>query len=138
MLSLKQFERYQMSRHLKEWRESEWDSVARFLLTARLWQEAVKNIGEYWFGIPSVPRFQVAWKFPESIARIVGVPPYMLSRVHCDNALCLKSVPRMADEDIYPQSITDAWIQCHVSEHILNNREARKILANYAKTLATV
>lgn len=114
MLSLKQFERYQMSRHLKEWRESEWDRVARFLLTARMWQEAIKNIGEYWFGIPSVPRFQVAWKFPKSIARTISVPSYMLSRVHCDNALYLKSVPRMTDEDIYPQSITDAWIQRHV------------------------
>lgn len=124
MLSQAQFERYQMSRHLKEWRESEWDKVARFLLTARLWQEAVKNIGEYWFGIPSVPRFQVAWEFPKSIARTVGMPPYILSRVRCDNALCLKS-------------ITDAWIQCHVPEHILTNREARKILDNYAKTLVT-
>lgn len=125
MLPLKQFERYQMSRHLKEWRESEWDKVARFLLTARLWQEALKNIGEYWFGLPTTPKFNVVWKFPEHIARTIGVPSYMLSRVSCDNALCLKS-------------ITDAWIQCHVSEHILNNREARKILDNYAKTLATV
>lgn len=39
LLSLKKFERCQMSYHLKG-----------------IWQEAVKNIGEYWFGIPSVPR----------------------------------------------------------------------------------
>ena len=138
MLSQAQFERYQMSRYLKEWRESEWDKTARLLLTARLWQEAIKNIGEYWFGIPSVPRFQVAWEFPKSITRTIGVPLYMLSRAHCDNALCLKSILKMADEDIYPQSITDAWIQCHVHEHILNNQEARKILDTYAKTLVTV
>ena len=52
----------------------------------------------------------------ESIARTISVPSYMLSRVHCDNALCLKSIPKMADEDIYPKSITDAWIQRHVHE----------------------
>lgn len=114
MLSQAQFERYQMSRYLKEWRESEWDKTARFLLTARLWQEAIKNIGEYWFGLPTTPKFNVVWKFPEHIARTISVPSYMLSRVHCDNALCLKSIPKMADEDIYPKSITDAWIQRHV------------------------
>lgn len=114
MLSQAQFERYQMSRYLKEWRESEWDKTARFLLTARLWQEAVKNIGEYWFGLPTTPKFNVVWKFPEHIARTIGVPSYMLSRVPCDNALCLKSIPKMADEDIYPKSITDTWIQRHV------------------------
>lgn len=113
MLSQAQFERYQLSRYLKEWRESK---TARFLLTALMWQEAIKNIGEYWFGIPSVPRFQVAWKFPESIARTIGVPSYMLSRVPCDNALCLKSILKMAGKDIYPKSITDAWIQRHVHE----------------------
>lgn len=114
MLSQAQFERYQMSHHLKEWRDSNWNGVIRFLHLSNLWQEAVKNIGEYWFGIPSVPRFQVDWKFPESIARTIYVPPYMLSSVHCDNALHLKSVPKMADKDIYPQSITDDWIQRHV------------------------
>lgn len=82
MLSQAQFERYQLSHYLKEWRESEWDKTARFLLTARIWQEAIKNIGEYWFGIPSVPRFQVAWEFPEHIARIVGMPKYMLQRIN--------------------------------------------------------
>ena len=102
MLSQRQFERYQMSRHLKEWHDSEWDKVARSLLIARMWQEAQRNIGEYWFGISSVPRFQIAWKFPEHIAHLVGMPEYMLSRVPCDNALYLKSVPRMADVEIYP------------------------------------
>lgn len=91
MLSLKQFERYQLSRHLKEWRESDWSGVARFLHLKQMWQDAVKNIGEYWFGIPSVPRLQVAWEFPEHIARLAGWPTYMLQRIPCDNALYLKS-----------------------------------------------
>jgi hypothetical protein len=84
--------------------------------TECLVQEAIKNIGEYWFGLPTTPKFNVVWKFPEHIARTIGVPSYMLSRVPCDNALCLKSIPKMADEDIYPKSITDAWIQRHVHE----------------------
>ena len=107
MISPRQFDRYMMARNLKEWRESEWDGVARYLLTARLWKEAVKNIGEYWYGIPSVPRFQVAWEFPKNLARIVGMPSCLLTRVPCDNALFLKSVPKMADEDIYPHSYID-------------------------------
>lgn len=97
MLSQAQFERYQMSHHLKEWRDSNWNGVIRFLHLLNQWQEAVKNIGEYWFGIPSVPRFQVDWKFPESISHTIYVPPYMLSSVPCDNALCLKSIPKMED-----------------------------------------
>lgn len=89
MLSQAQFERYQMSRYLKEWRDSNWNGVIRFLHLSNLWQEAIKNIGVYWFDIPSVPRFQVDWKFPERIARTISVPSYMLSRVHCDNTTLL-------------------------------------------------
>ena len=102
MLKLKQFEQYNLNRYLKEARESDWNGVARFLHTAHLWEDAKKNINEYWFGIPSVPRFQISWEFPEHIACLVSRPKYFLSRVPCDNALFLKSVPKMTDEKIYP------------------------------------
>lgn len=102
MLSQRQFERYQMSRYSREWRESDWSGVVRYLYLKQMWQDAIKNIGEYWYGITSVPRFQIAWEFPEHIARLVGRPKYFLSRVPCDNALFLKSVPKMTDEEIYP------------------------------------
>ena len=66
----------------------------------RMWQESVKNIGEYWFGLPTTPKVNVVWKFSEPFSRIVGIPKYMLARVPCDNALFLKSNPKITDENI--------------------------------------
>lgn len=54
MLSQRQFERYQMSRYLKEWRESEWDKVARFLLTAHMW----RNYGRWDYRFKSAKEFE--------------------------------------------------------------------------------
>lgn len=99
----------------REYSESETKGIRQYLNLLRLWNVAKENINEYWFGTPTW-KFKVSWIFPEHIARTIGVPSYMLSRVPCDNALCLKSIPKMADEDIYPKSITDAWIQHHIHE----------------------
>lgn len=43
-MTLQKYERYKTAKYLQE------DRIYR------LWDEAVRNINEYWFGIPSVPK----------------------------------------------------------------------------------
>lgn len=96
MLSQRQFERYQMSRYLAE---------ARLL---HLWEEAKRNIGEYWFGIPAVPKVKVIWELPKCL--------YPMTRVVSfwgNDALSLKSIPKVTD-DLQMVSLTDEWIYRHI------------------------
>lgn len=81
-MTLQKYERYKIAKYLQE---------ARIY---RLWDEAVRNINEYWFGIPSVPKVaKIVFDFPDPLARMFGTPTYLLQRVACDNALFIKSVP---------------------------------------------
>ncbi|MBR2305721.1 MAG: hypothetical protein IKA48_00670 [Fibrobacter sp.] len=87
MMTLQKYERCKTTKYLQE---------ARIY---RLWDDAVRNINEYWFGIPSVPKAtKIVFDLPDPLARMFGKPTYLLQRVACDNALFLKSVPLQGNQ----------------------------------------